>query len=200
MILKPRNKPGFWTKFSNYLWPSMGWGRFLTYVRKRIIRLSDSPHNIALGIGFGLACSFNPFVGTHIVQAAFLAWIFGANIPASALGTLLGNPSTFPFLWWSALVTGEALLKAFGLDMPLEVTRSMDFEGLLAAARDNPEQILLPWSIGAYVVGTATLPLTYGLIYPLIRGAKAARFKMIEARKKYLAKKKQKKEERQRIL
>lgn len=192
MILKRKKSPKFWTKLSNYVWPSMGWSRFFTYVKKRIIRLSDTPHNIALGFGFGLVCSFNPFVGTHILQAALLSYIFGANIPASALGTLLGNPSTFPFFWWAALVTGEALLGAFGYSVPVEVTQSTDFYALLEAAQDNPTHILLPWAFGAYIIGVATLPLTYVIMYPLVRGAKVARVKMLEARKAFQDKKKQK--------
>ncbi len=189
MIFKRKKSPPLMKKLSNYVWPSMGWGRFFTYIKKRIIRLSDSPHNIALGFGIGLACSFNPYMGTHILQAAFFSWIFGANIAASAIGTILGNPSTFPFFWWAALATGEALLSVFGFAMPVEITHSTDFDALLSAAEEEPLRIFLPWTLGAYVVGVATLPISYMIMYPLIKGTKAARQKVIDARRAYLKKK-----------
>ena len=194
MILKRKKSPPLVKKISNYVWPSMGWKRFFTYLKKRIIRLSDSPHNIALGFGIGLACSFNPYMGTHILQAALISWIFGVNIAASAIGTILGNPSTFPFFWWAALATGEALLSIFGFSMPVEITHSTDFEALLAAAKDDPLRILLPWTLGAYVVGVATLPISYFIMRPVIKGTKAARQKIIDARKAYLQKKQQAKD------
>ena len=46
-----------------------------------------------------ITISFTPFVGFHLILAALLSWIFRANIIASAIGTLVGNPWTFPFIW-----------------------------------------------------------------------------------------------------
>lgn len=185
MILKRRDKKPFWGRVKNYVWPQMGWSRFLAYVKKRIIRLSDTPHNIALGIAFGLACSFNPYVGTHIIQAAALALLFRANVPASALGTLLGNPSTFPFLWWIALVAGQAFLTALGFDVDLTNGQGNDSQSLLIAAKENPAEALLPWTVGGYLVGIATIPICYFIAFPLIKTAKAARGKMIAAKKAF---------------
>jgi hypothetical protein len=36
----------------------------------------------------------------HFVLSALLAYIARANIIASAIGTVVGNPWTFPFIWW----------------------------------------------------------------------------------------------------
>ena len=183
MILKRREKEPLLNKLANYLWPAMGWGRFVTYVKKRVMRLADSPHSVTLGISLGFAACFNPYVGTHIIQAVILATIFRANIAASALGTLLGNPSTFPFIWWAAIAVGQTLLELFGFHAAPEISQTSDIKSLLVAAKNDPVHILAPWTVGAYVIGTASIPVTYALFYPLVKASKAARTQLIKARR-----------------
>jgi hypothetical protein len=65
----------------------------------RIARLRATPHEVAAGFACGAAISFTPFVGTHLVFSAALAWLIRGNVLASAIGTLVGNPWTFPFIW-----------------------------------------------------------------------------------------------------
>ena len=94
-----RNKRSLFSRFWRLMWPHMGWKRTIAYWAHRIYRLPGSIYAISAGIAFGAAISFTPFVGLHLVLAALLAWIFRANILASAIGTLVGNPWTFPFIW-----------------------------------------------------------------------------------------------------
>lgn len=92
----------------------------IKYIKKQnhkiIIRLKNlhgTPYAIAAGFACGVAVSFTPFVGFHMVLAALTAWLIRSNIIASAIGTLIGNPWTFPFIWVSVLYTGRWML---GLD------------------------------------------------------------------------------------
>ncbi|HJO96551.1 MAG TPA: DUF2062 domain-containing protein, partial [Rhodospirillales bacterium] len=62
-------------------------------------RLPGTPYAIAAGVACGAAVSFTPFVGFHFVLAALLGWLLRASIIASAVGTAVGNPWTFPFIW-----------------------------------------------------------------------------------------------------
>ena len=78
----------------------MGWQRTFTYWTHRISRLPGSVYAISAGIAFGASISFTPFVGLHLILAGLLAWVFRANIIASAIGTIVGNPWTFPFIWF----------------------------------------------------------------------------------------------------
>jgi uncharacterized protein (DUF2062 family) len=39
-----------------------------------------------------------------------MAFLLRANVVASAIGTLIGNPLTFPFIWLSSYKLGTALL------------------------------------------------------------------------------------------
>ena len=98
-MFRRREKIGVFQKLRDWLWPYMGWARAFKYWTHRVNRLPGSSYSLSAGIAFGAAISFTPFVGLHLILAALLAWIFRANIIASAIGTLVGNPWTFPFIW-----------------------------------------------------------------------------------------------------
>nr|WP_309084038.1 DUF2062 domain-containing protein [Chelativorans sp.] len=85
--------------------------RSVLYIVKRALRLSATPHAIAAGIAAGVFASFTPFVGFHFIIAAALAWIIGGNLVASAMGTFVGNPLTFPFIWGATLEIGKFILR-----------------------------------------------------------------------------------------
>lgn len=53
-----------------------------------------------------------PFMGFHFVLAAFLAWILRGSIIASAIGTIIGNPWTFPFIWIGTYEIGKFFIDA----------------------------------------------------------------------------------------
>ena len=92
------------------LWPSMGFRRAARYVGHRLARLPDSPGAIAGGLAWGAAVSFTPFIGLHFFVAALAAWASRCNVLASAIGTAVGNPWTFPFIWAASYKTGAFLL------------------------------------------------------------------------------------------
>lgn len=81
------------------VWPTIGWRRSADYFRHRVGRLPGTPYSIAAGFAWGAAISFTPFMGLHIILSAAGAWMTRSNVLASALGTLVGNPWTFPFIW-----------------------------------------------------------------------------------------------------
>lgn len=74
----------------------MGYKRAFTYLFQRIIRIRATPHSIACGFAWGAAMSFTPFIGIHILLAMMLSYLTRGNLLASALGTAVGNPITFP--------------------------------------------------------------------------------------------------------
>lgn len=166
----------------------MGWSRFFTYMKQRIIRLADSPHNIAAGLAMGISISFTPFVGTHIIQVGALAYITRGNVLAAALATAVGNPLTFlPFFWGPAIIVGSFIFKFFGFES--DITHiDLGFEGLIAAAKEDPLNILLPWTVGGYLLAFLTWPIGYAILYPTIKAAKVAREKLIAVRKAHLEK------------
>ena len=76
----------------------------------KIIKLKGTNSSIAAGVACGVAISFTPFVGLHLVLGFVTAWIVRGNLLASAIGTAIGNPWTFPFIWLSILYTGKKIL------------------------------------------------------------------------------------------
>lgn len=183
-MFKRKNPRPLFRAFSNHMWPEMGWRRFFFYIKQRIVRLSDSAHRIALGLAFGMAVSFNPYVGTHILQACGLCYLFRGNIIAGALGTIIGNPSTFPFFWWLSIMIGSTILGWFGVSSAGDVSHNSDFGALFQTAMSDPLHVLLPWTLGGYVLALITLPISYFTFYPLIRAAKRARAALILRKKK----------------
>jgi len=93
-------------KIVGFFWPAMGWRRSVKYLLHRLARLPGTAYSIAGGFACGAAISFTPFVGLHFVISAIVAWIIRTNILASAIGTAVGNPWTFPFIWTWLYKTG----------------------------------------------------------------------------------------------
>ena len=98
-MFKRRKKSKFYHRVHNFVWPSLGWKRSTQYLFHRIGRLPGTPYSTAAGFACGAAVSFTPFVGLHIVLAGLCAWLIRANIMAAVIGTAVGNPWTFPFIW-----------------------------------------------------------------------------------------------------
>ena len=105
-MFKRRNPLSLAARVLNFFWPSSGWQRAGAYFMHRLARLPGSAYSIAGGFACGAAMSFTPFVGLHFILAAILAWTIRANIVASAIGTAVGNPWTFPFIWTWLYQTG----------------------------------------------------------------------------------------------
>ena len=124
----------------------MGWGRIFRFWTFKLKRLQGSPYAIACGFACGAAVSFTPFVGFHFIFAAMLAWVMRGNIIASAIGTAVGNPWTFPFIWAGIMWLGTWILGyERGQELPEELTIGSIFE--------QPETVLLPMLVGGLPTG-----------------------------------------------
>ena len=98
-MFKRRTPKTLVQKIKGFFWPSIGWRRSGAYTMHRLARMPGSAYSIAGGFACGAAMSFTPLVGLHFIFAAILAWIIRTNILAAAIGTAVGNPWTFPFIW-----------------------------------------------------------------------------------------------------
>lgn len=95
------------------VWPRMGVLRYLTYLQKKILRLSATPHAIAAGVASGAAVSVFPLVGLHFLFGFVLAFIARGNMLAAAIGTVWGNPLTFPLFFSLTYQFGSAITALF---------------------------------------------------------------------------------------
>jgi len=110
MIFKRRDKPPVQDRIREAIVPRKGWARALEYIAHRVRRLPDTPHRIALGCACGAMVSFTPFFGLHFGLAAALAWVIRGNILAALIGTMVGNPFTFPLIAWISMALGRRIL------------------------------------------------------------------------------------------
>jgi uncharacterized protein (DUF2062 family) len=147
-------------KVGNLIWPQIGFRRSMTYVWHRVGRLHGTPHSIAGGFAAGAAVSFTPFVGSHFVLAVLLSWLTRGNIVAGLLGTAIGNPWTFPFIWlWiyklgrrmGAGGAGEAKPDALAIivDLPGVMGRALLSFDVDWVYLDNLWAILWPMMVGS---------------------------------------------------
>jgi len=110
MLFRRRHTLPLWKRAAGWLWPRSGIRRAWTYIFHRIGRLPGSTHSIAAGIACGAAISFTPFLGLHFLLAFVLAWVVRGNFLAAAIGTAVGNPWTFPFIFALTSEVGAFLL------------------------------------------------------------------------------------------
>ncbi len=124
------------------VWPKAGWRRASRYIAHRVQRLPGTPYRIAAGLASGAAVSFTPFIGLHFIFAALLALLLRGNVVASAIGTAVGNPWTFPFIWAWTYTLGQWLMGADAAsDLPEALSLGYIFE--------RPLDVLWPMTLGA---------------------------------------------------
>ncbi len=156
-----------------FVWPPGGWLRSFRYLGKRILRLGDSPHAIAAGFACGVLVSWTPFVGFHFLMSAFIAYVIGGNLVASAIGTAVGNPLTFPVMWWLSYETGIRMLGG----APGDAALLPDVDEPPAWAEMLP--ILKPMLIGAVPLGLASGLISYLIVRQVVRMYHQARRRRI---------------------
>ena len=153
-MFKRRARRTFWGRAREFIWPQSGWRRAFAYMTHRIKRLPGTPQSIAAGVACGVAASFTPLVGFHFILAALLAWLIGGSIIASAIGTAVGNPWTFPFIWIGIYRLGALIL---GWD----VSETLPDGLTLTYIVDNPIAVLLPMAVGAVPAALVAWSVTY---------------------------------------
>lgn len=153
------------------IWPRMGWRRTFRYVQHRLVRIKDTTGSIARGMAFGAAVSFTPMPGTHIASAAFLSWASRGNVLASVVGTLAGNPWTFPFMWWAAYKTGGWVFFILGLPVR-EMPDHFEWKHLVHEVTTDPLGLFIPWVCGGLILALLSWPLFYLIFYRLVRQAR----------------------------
>jgi uncharacterized protein (DUF2062 family) len=178
-LAKKRKKP-FKDRLRNAIWPKMGLRRYVMYLKNKVLRLSASPHAVAAGFASGATVSIFPFVGFHFLLGFVLAFIVRGNLLAAALGTAVGNPLTFPFIFSATYQLGDKML---GLFAPLTAETVLDVEQSSEIMAEGPLghslEAVLPamknMIVGAVPLSIITFGIFYWLIYTLVSRFQAAR-------------------------
>ena len=199
MIFKRRDKPPFWQRMKEMVYPRKGWQRGIEYLSLRMRRLPDTPHRIALGVAIGVWVCFSPFYGFHMLFAALIAWAFGANILASLAGTFVGTPITFPLIAAACMGVGRQVtgvnhgrgdVKAV-LDAFYETGESLwnSFKGLFGFGPGGHVdlsvfwwEIFVPYLIGGFIIGTVLAVASYFLAKPSVAAFQRSRSRKLKER------------------
>jgi uncharacterized protein len=157
-------------------WPRGGWRRSGAYVAHRLRRLPGPPYRIAAGFACGAAISFTPFIGLHFVLAAALALLVRGNIIAAAIGTVVGNPWTFPFIWLWTYTLGRWVL---GVGHRLTVRpEDFSFDHIV----ENPLEVLLPMVIGGIPTAIVAWFVFFWPLQRMVAGYQTARKRRLRKR------------------
>ncbi|WP_048647765.1 DUF2062 domain-containing protein [Nitratireductor soli] len=178
MLFRRRKPADVWERARTMVWPRRSFWRSAQYFVKRALRLTATPHAIAAGVAAGAFASFTPFLGFHFFIAALLAWCIGGNLVASAIGTAVGNPLSFPFIWGATLKTGRLILYSSNQQdvAPVHIgrmLRHLEFSQLW-------QPLIKPMTVGALPVG-----LVFALIFYVLTRWATITFR--EQRRKRLA-------------
>lgn len=179
-------------KFREAIWPKMGWKRVFRYYGLRIYRLNDPPYAVAAGLASGVAVSFTPFIGFHVIISLILARLLNGSMLAALIGTLFGNPWTLPLIWYITYKFGMLIL---GSHMPEPLPVSFEMDSIF----DQPQRFLIPMVIGSIPIGVVAWAATFfpakrlimGLQHQRARLRARARLKEMKRRKKLLAQQKE---------
>lgn len=170
MLFQRKKRQSPFQYIGSFLKPWSKWKRSFTYIKYRILRLPYSTHNISLGLALGCVVSWTPLFGFHILQCYIFCKILRASFLAALLGTLFGNPWTFPILLGTSYFVGNFINTYTGLDHYILLKMGADVledESLAISA-------FFPMLIGGYIMAILTFPLFYYSFYSLIAGARKA--------------------------
>ena len=138
--------------------PHWRWAQSLRAAGRRLVNLRASPHEIALGCALGAFVSITPLLGVQTILAVALALMLRANVPATIIGTFVGNPLSWPFIWVSTYVMGLQMVGLEGALDPAAVHRNVML--LWHALLDPSPQLL-----------DATAALFWPLLWPMLAGS-----------------------------
>jgi uncharacterized protein (DUF2062 family) len=157
MVLDPRRQPQ--GHLSLVLpSPQSRWGQTLRAAARRLVNLRASPHEIALGCAVGAFVSITPLLGVQTIIAVVISLALRASVPAAIIGTFVGNPLSWPFIWVSTYVMGLQIVGLEGAFDPSAVQRNIL---LLWGALLNPSPQLFD----------ATAALLWPLLWPMLAGS-----------------------------
>ena len=143
--------------------------RIISYYKLRLARLPDSNYAISSGFACGAMVSFTPLLGLHFVLAVIFAYLIRGNFLAALIGTVVGNPITFPFIWGLIYKTGT-----FVTNIKLEkINHEINFDMIV----NQTYEIFFPMLIGGIIIAPLVWIITYYIIYSFIASYKKRKSK-----------------------
>lgn len=166
------------------IWPSMGWKATAKLLVLKLRREAATPHKVAFGVAIGVGISFLPLPGLGLVVAALFAWGLRASIAAAMIGQVVGNPWTFPIIWWSTYGLGKAIWPGYA-HYTLVPLHELTWEYIGTHIPVVLNNLVIPLLIGGGVLGGVLALLVYAVVYwELLKIGKKKKARRRDAEKK----------------
>jgi len=136
--------------------------RQLRYYYLRFIRLRGDPHDLALGMAFGVFTGMMPIMPFQIAGAVALALLFKGSKITAAIGTWVSNPLNWYFLYYASYKLGAFIL---GLEGDNEILSSV-----MAAFQSGEDSMMIVGKI----LGAGGITMAAFLLGGLIMGLLAS--------------------------
>ena len=143
--------------------------RFFSYYKLKLARLPASSYAISAGFACGSMVSFTPLLGFHFVLAVVFSYLLRANYIAALIGTIVGNPISFPFIWGLIYKVGVFVVDRSDNNL----SPNINFEIIIKQTYD----IFIPMLVGGAVLAIPVWLLTYFITYSFVSSFKKARIK-----------------------
>ena len=108
-----KKKKNLITSIISFIRIFFAFSRTKKYISLSIKRIKGTPQALSLGLATGIAISFTPLIGLHALLAIFISWVIGGSMAAALIGTLFGNPWTFPLIWYFTFEIGQFINYGF---------------------------------------------------------------------------------------
>ena len=125
--------------------------RIVRLLKLKVFRIRDFPEAVAIGLSWGAAVSFTPLLGFHLIICYLGTWLMRGNLIAATVGTIIGNPWTFPFFFYIDYKIGLFFFR-----------ESLDnYEFKVQFFIDNFEALFYPTLLGSLPIAFIIWFLTY---------------------------------------
>ncbi len=191
MLFRSREPIDFVTRIRLWLWPRRSFSRSFCYIHKRILRISATPHEVALGVAVGIFLACSPFFGLHIILAIFLSWLLRANFAAAIIGTVFSNPLTFLLIVMADYKVGYFCLSLFSDVKEISLLQicalfnGLTLSNLSLLFKGAWDTIMSPMILGGTLLGIVFGGLSYIGVYRATVRFKQKRYQKIIKKKRF---------------
>lgn len=130
---------------------------------RKILQLDSPPSRIALASALGVAVGFSPYIGFHTVLAIGISFMFNLPLYPLIVGAYITNPLTFIPIYTACYKFGE-LVTGQTAEMQIDFS-DMTLNTVFTTAKS----FFIPFFTGAHLLGLILGPITYILIYYLVK-------------------------------
>ena len=135
----------------------MRFNRQFRYIYLRLIRLRGHPHELALGMAFGIFIGMTPTIPFHTIVAIALALAFKASKITAALGTWICNPLTIYFIYNYCYKIGSLILgfdhNTKFLSPVIEAISHGEFLNIITTILGGGGMVVAAFLLGGIVLG-----------------------------------------------